>query len=236
MMYETDKSLAEEKELAFYYSFMQKPDMQVLEPMCGNGRMLIPLLKKGVAIDGFDLSEEMLEMCRAKCRELQLEPHIFRARLEEFTSDKAYDLVMIPIGSFSLIPDEWVKRCLENMRDVLKEEGKILLTVVTNDGSVDEIPDWEETNRVCTGEHELVEYRKVDFDPQSRLLHTKLKYHLMKDGRVEKEEVMDFPVRLYDEGEFESVLASNGFPDFIRHEVADGYGKDHSFQVFELRR
>ena len=73
----------------------------------------------------------------------------------------------------------------------------------------------------------------MNFDPRSKILNTKLKYNLVKNGRIEKEEIMDFPVRLYDNGEFEKVLKSNGFKNFIRHEVENGYGVGNPFQVFE---
>lgn len=235
-IYETNKSIAGENELEFYLSFVKDKDSQVLEPMCGNGRMLIPLLEKGIDIDGFDISEEMLSLCRIKGQNLNLKPNVFHCRLEEFKSNKNYDLVMIPFGSFSLMPDELVKDSLSKMRNALKEGGKILLTVMTNKGPVEEISDWIETNRQYTGDNEIIEYKKVDFDPRSKMLNTKLKYHLIKNGQIEKEEIMDFPVRLYENGEFENVLKSNGFKDFIRHEVANGYGVGNSFQVFECAK
>ena len=141
-IYETNKSIAGGKELEFYLSFVNDKGMKVLEPMCGNGRMLIPLLENGVDIEGFDVSEEMLSLCRIKGRKLNLEPNISYGKLEKFKSDKKYDLVMIPFGSFSLLPDELVKDSLSNMRTALNEGGKNLLTVMTNKGSVEEISDW----------------------------------------------------------------------------------------------
>ena len=230
-IYETNKSIAGENELEFYLSFVKDKD-QVLEPMCGNGRMLIPLLEKGIDIEGFDISKEMLSLCRVKGQNLNLKPNIFHCRLEEFKSDKNYDLVIIPFGSFSLMPDELVRDSLSNMINVLKEGGKILLTVITNKGPVEEISDWNETNRQYIGDNEIIEYKKMSFDPRSKMLNTKLKYHLVKNGQIEKEEIMDFPVRLYDNGEFENVLKSNGFKDFARHEVENGYGVGNPF-LFE---
>jgi len=44
---------------------------------------------------------------------------------------------------------------------------------------------------------------------------------------------MDFPLRLYGPGEFESILNSNGFNNFTIHEVKDGYGEGSSFYVYE---
>ena len=235
-IYETNKSIAGGRELEFFLSFVKDKDMKVLEPMCGNGRMLIPFMEKGIDIEGFDISEEMLRLCRIKGQKLNLKPNISYGKIENFKSDTYYDLVMIPFGSFSLLPDELVKDSLSNMRTVLKEGGKVLLTVMTNKGPVEEIPDWIETNRQFVDNNEIVEYKKMYFDHESKMLNIKLKYHLVKNGQIEKVETMDFPIRLYENGEFENVLKSNGFKDFIRHEVANGYGIGNSFQVFECAK
>jgi len=235
-VYETSKSTASDAELEFYLSFIENNDMQVLEPMCGNGRFLLPLFERGIDIEGFDISEEMLSLCRRKGEKLNLKPNIFHCSLEGFKSEKTYDLVIIPFGSFSLMPDELVKDSLSNMRDVLKEGGKLLLTIINKKGEVEEISDWIETTRQDMDGHEIIEYKKMNFDPVKNMLNTKLKYQLLRNGQIEKEEVMDFPVRLYEGDEFERVLKSNGLNDFIHHEVANGYGKGTSFHVYECTK
>lgn len=67
-IYEVDKSIADGKELDFYLSYAQNKNLKVLEPMCGNGRMLIPFMEKGIDIEGFDVSEEMLRLCSVKAK------------------------------------------------------------------------------------------------------------------------------------------------------------------------
>lgn len=232
-IYEKDKSIADGKELEFYLSFVKDKKMKVLEPMCGNGRMLIPFMEKGIDIEGFDISEEMLRVCKIKGQKLNLKPNVSYGKIEEFKGDKNFDLIMIPFGSFSLLPDGLVKDSLANMKTILKEDGKLLLTVITNTGTVEEIPDWIETNRQYLDNKEIVEYKKVYFDQGSKMLNIKLKYHLVKDGQIEKSEIMDFPVRLYESGEFENILKYNGFSEIILHEVINGYGEGSSFHVFE---
>ncbi len=232
-MYETNKSIAGAKELEFYLSFVSDEKMKVLEPMCGNGRMLIPFMERGIDIEGFDISEEMLRLCKMKGQKLNLKPTVFYSKLEEFESTKSYDLIIIPFGSFSLLPDELVKASLTNMRAALNEDGKMLLTVMTNKGPIEGISDWIETNRQLVDNKEIIEYKKLYFDEKSNLLNTTLKYHLVVNGEITKEELMDFPVRLYEDGEFETILKTNGFEKFSLHEVTDGYDVGSSFQVFE---
>lgn len=232
-MYETNKSIADGKELEFYLSFVTDKRMKVLEPMCGNGRMLIPFMEKGIDIEGFDISEEMLHVCRVKCQKLNLVPNVSYGKIEEFKKDNSYDLIMVPFGSFSLLPNELVKASLKNMKTSLKENGKFLLTVMTNTGTVKELPDWLETNRQVFDHSEIVEYKKVHYDQENKTLNTILKYNLVKDGEIEKTEIMDFPIRLYEPGEFDDTLKSNGFNEIHIHKVVDGYGAGSSFQVYE---
>jgi ubiquinone/menaquinone biosynthesis C-methylase UbiE len=201
--------------------------------MCGNGRMLIPFMQKGIDIEGFDISEEMLKVCKEKGERLNLHPIVFQEKIEEFKSDKKYDLIIIPFGSFSLLPDSLVNASLLNLISVLNKNGKLLLTIMKKNDRVDEIPNWIETNRKLINKEVIVEYKKVLFDEENNTLNTKLKYQSILDNRINKTEVMDFPLRLYDLEEFEGLLKTNGINNITVHEVENGYGTGSSFQVFE---
>ncbi|MDR4984573.1 SAM-dependent methyltransferase [Bacillus cereus] len=232
-IYESDKSMAAGKELDFYLSFAKDKNMKVLEPMCGNGRMLIPFMQNGIDIEGFDLSVEMLKMCKEKAEQLNLKPVVSQERIEKFHGNKKYDLIMIPIGSFSLLPDNLVDISLQNMKNNLNENGKFLLTVVLGGNEVEEILDWIETNRKEINNELIVEYRKVSYDDVQKLLNIKLKYEIIHDEKIVQTEIMDFPIRLYDLKEFENILIANGFNQVVIHEIKDGYGEGNSFHVFE---
>ncbi|GAB6429812.1 class I SAM-dependent methyltransferase [Bacillus luti] len=232
-IYESDKSIAAGKELEFYLSFIKDKNMKVLEPMCGNGRMLIPFMQNGIDIEGFDLSVEMLKVCKEKAEKFNLKPVISQERIENFHGDKKYDLIMIPIGSFSLLPDNLVDISLQNMKNNLKENGKFLLTVVLGGSETEEILDWIETNRKEINNECIVENRKVSYDDLQRLLNIKLKYEVIQNEKIVETEIMDFPIRLYDLKEFENILIHNGFSQVVIHEIKDGYGEGNSFHVFE---
>ncbi|CAM5460619.1 hypothetical protein LSPH24S_00449 [Lysinibacillus sphaericus] len=51
-------------DVEYYSDRLQHVKGKILEPAVGTGRILIPLLEQGFAIEGFDLSEEMLDYCR----------------------------------------------------------------------------------------------------------------------------------------------------------------------------
>ena len=140
---------------------------------------------------------------------------------------------MIPIGSFSLLPDNLVDVSLQNMKNNLNENGKFLLTVVLGGNKEEEILDWIETNRKEIKNELIVEYRKVSNDDVQKLLNIKLKYEIIHDEKIVQTEIMDFPIRLYELKEFENILINNGFSQVVIHEIKDGYGEGNSFHVFE---
>lgn len=232
-VYESDKSFAGEKELEFYLAFVKDKTIKVLEPMCGNGRMLIHFMEKGVDIEGFDISEEMLKVCRKKGKQLNLTPTVFCKKIEDFKSEKKYDLILIPFGSFSLLPDEEADRSLDNLKAVLSEDGNILLTTISRYGVIEEVSEWVETNRKHFKLETIVEYKKVHFDETNSLLKMELKYDSYQGEQLKKTEIMDFPMRLYHPGEFEKILKAKGFKNIVVHEVKDGYGMGSLFRVFE---
>nr|WP_241484329.1 class I SAM-dependent methyltransferase [Bacillus clarus] len=207
--------------------------MEVLEPMCGNGRMLIPFMQKGIHIEGFDISEEMLKVCKEKAEKLDLNPIVSQEKIEEFKREKKYDFIMIPVGSFSLLSDSLVNISLQNLRNCLGENGKLLLTIVKSNNETEEIPDWIETNRKVLNNELIVEYRKVHYDEENKILSIKLKYQLFNNEKINKTEIMDFPIRLYDLEEFKNILISNGFKQVSIHEIKNGYGEGNSLHVFE---
>ena len=107
MMYETlctefynaDKEFAEEDELQFYKDLFSKDDC-LLEPMCGSGRLLIPFLKLGYKIEGFDNSSSMLESCKQRAQTLNLNSILYKESLDSFSPNKLYQGIIIPFGSF----------------------------------------------------------------------------------------------------------------------------------------
>lgn len=231
-----DKSIASGKELDFYLSYVMDKNMKVLEPMCGNGRMLIPFMEKGIDIEGFDLSESMLELCIEKAEKLNLTPRVWNQKIEEFKSENQFDLIMIPVGSFSLLPDHLVDASLANMRSVLKDNGKFVLTIMVKDESIDEIQEWTQTIKETFVEETIIGYKKVKYDEENNILDMKLKYELYKDHQLLHTELMDFPIRMYELDEFKGILSRNGFQNIQIHEVKDGYGEGKTFYVYECMK
>ena len=82
--YDLDKPTAPEDALEFYTNEILGHTQPVLEPMCGSGRFLIPLLQKGIEIEGSDASAEMLDECRKKSAAVYQAPFNYSAHLRSY--------------------------------------------------------------------------------------------------------------------------------------------------------
>src|ERR1700722_5256057 len=80
--YDADKKMAPPDEVDFYKTLFKTADL-ILEPMCGSGRLLIPLLREGYTVHGIDNSSDMLKSCRERAAAFGLEPTLIEARIEE---------------------------------------------------------------------------------------------------------------------------------------------------------
>ena len=74
-------------EFAFYRDILREVDGPILEPMCGSGRFVVPLLEHGCDIYGFDGSVDMIEACRNR---LDGDERIRLATFESFHSPNAF--------------------------------------------------------------------------------------------------------------------------------------------------
>jgi SAM-dependent methyltransferase len=87
-------------DLPFYLNLAKKSPGPVLEIGCGTGRVLLPIARQGVKIDGLDSS---LSMLRVLQRHLKQEPkdvrrnvRLHRGDMRRFRLKKRYSLVIMP--------------------------------------------------------------------------------------------------------------------------------------------
>ena len=66
----------------FFRELIGRHGQPVLEVGCGTGRLLLDYLANGIAIDGVDISPEMLAICRDKAQQRSLQPALFQQSME----------------------------------------------------------------------------------------------------------------------------------------------------------
>lgn len=132
--YDLDKPEAPADAVAWYLQRARSAGGRVLEPMCGSGRLLLPLAQAGIAIDGFDVSDAMLDACRRQAAARGLDVGLSLQSVESFSLPHRYALAFVPSGSFGFVAgDDALRRALVRLRDHLTPGGTLLVEVVPDD-------------------------------------------------------------------------------------------------------
>jgi SAM-dependent methyltransferase len=87
-------------DIPFYVDLARRADGPVLEVGCGTGRVLLPTLEAGVAIEGLDLDPGMLDRLRLKAQERGFDARVYQGDMRDFTMPGRYRLVTIPFRAF----------------------------------------------------------------------------------------------------------------------------------------
>ncbi len=129
-VYDLDKPVDSLFDGAFHRARLAEIAGPILEPACGSGRALIPLLEAGHEVVGFDASEEMLANCRDRCAERGLSPDLSQQRFEDFRFDRDFAAVFVPAGSFGLIADyASAVAVLSRFHQVLRPGGLLIVDI-----------------------------------------------------------------------------------------------------------
>lgn len=117
-------------DMDFYLELASEVAEPVLEVACGTGRVLIPCMQKGVAIDGLDLYPAMLDRLKRRAAELGFAPRLYQADMRDFSLPQRYRLIFIAFNGFahSLTTDEQLKT-LRSCRRHLLPGGCFALTL-----------------------------------------------------------------------------------------------------------
>ncbi|MEK4029640.1 class I SAM-dependent methyltransferase [Pseudobacillus sp. FSL P4-0506] len=200
-------------DVEFYSDRLASCKDNILEPGVGTGRILIPLLQKGLKVDGFDVSEEMLKICRNNCEQRGLKPKLFEGKMESVSLDIKYEAIIVPTGTFLLLHrrEDSIK-ALKNFYHHLSNGGRLILDVfLQTDISIGKVSTrtWESKNGdIITLENKVVE---VDYINQYTISHNR--YEKWGDGERIQTELERFPLRWYGIEEFKMILEQIGFED-----------------------
>lgn len=183
---------------SFYRDYVSNTVGLVLEPMCGTGRFLLPLVQEGFDVHGFDASEYMLEALRAKAALNYLHPTVWHGFVEDLERREQYGLIFIPSGSFGHIIDlDAVKKSLKVLYEHLSKDGLLVFEAESSNsvpnqfglwrGMVCHKPDGQMiiANRLTTLEDSVC--RSID------------RYELVDGNQIIQTEMETCDVRLYDD-------------------------------------
>lgn len=205
--------------LVFYVRHAQQADGPILEPMCGTGRFLIPILQAGLDAEGFDASHSMLDALKQKYAALSSKTApVWQQFVQDFESAKRYQLIFIPYGSWGLITDHVESnKALEALYRHLLPGGKFIVEIETTAS----VP--HPCGVLRRGIHSRVDGSKIalnfvaSYNPQSQIFQSHSRYESIIDNKVVAQEEETFEQYLYRVDELDLVLQEVGFTDVKKY-------------------
>jgi len=115
------------KDLAFFVNEAKKVKGDVLDLMCGTGRVAIPLLKSKIRLTCLDISPRMLWIFRQKLISKGIFAQTFQMDVVDFCLVNRFNLVILPSDSFAEIIHKSDRlKVLEQVYEHLKPGGTFI--------------------------------------------------------------------------------------------------------------
>lgn len=240
-------------ELPYFRRFVEEDGRPALDAGCGTGRLLLPLLRAGLDVDGCDVSADMIAACRSKAEREGLSPTLYVQPLHELDLPRRYGTIIV-CGTYGLGSDrERDRRALERLLEHLEPDGTLLLDIEVPYANARQWRYWPKDERAslpetrqATGERRRApsgtEYalsaRILELDPLSQRVALEMHAERWRDGVLEAEEDHRLDISLYFVNELLSMLGHAGFGDVVVHgEHTDRPATaDDDFVVFVARR
>lgn len=222
-------------ELPFYQEHIERFGQPVLDLACGTGRVLVPLLKSGIDIDGCDVSADMLHHCREAAAEAGYEPNLYNQPMDAIDLPRRYRLIYI-CGSFGLAgsrqkDQETLFRCFDH----LAEGGALIVNIEAEYADAgswrtwlkevrDTLPEpWSDEARVEVAP-DGAEYRSwsrlVEVNPLEQSYTREVRNEKWRNGRLVAQEEQALTGFMYFKNELALMLQTAGFDDIT---VYDDY-------------
>ncbi len=128
--YKKDKKVRRNEQWIFDNYFTQ-PGGRVLVLGCGAGRTVVPLIEKGLRVDGLDISEGMLRACQSNLDGRGMKARLIHADASELSFSDAcvYDYVLFPFHGIDFVyPESKRDLVFKEAHRVLKNGGLFVYT------------------------------------------------------------------------------------------------------------
>ena len=195
-------------DIEYYSEKLKDISAPILEAGVGTGRVLIPLVQKGLKVEGVDLSAEMLAQCRVNLRKHEVSAELYQQDLTKMSLPEKYGAIIMPTGSFCLLPKAMVSDVLTSFYNHLDEGGVIaidlLLPVDFKSGEIE-----SHAYALGDGTGILFTSSSQDIDWVSQKTSYIHRYELLKDGAIQQSEISNFILYWYGISEFEMLLIVN---------------------------
>lgn len=221
-------------EVAWFRGFVEQHGEPALDVGCGTGRLLLPLARAGLDIDGIDVSGDMLAYCRNRAQDEGLEPGLTQQPMHRLNLERRYRTIFA-CGSFGL-GGTWTlaREALRRFRRHLRPGGAVAIDLpgavaagtwrAWAERQVGKVPrPWpREGERKTAGDGSVLELRSrlADIDPEAQTQTVEIRVELSRDGALVEADQYSLLELIYAEDQLAGLLEEVGFGDVS---AVDGY-------------
>ena len=220
---------------------------------CGTGRLLIPWLKAGLDVDGVDVSEDMLDLCRERAEHEGLSPTLYAQPMHELDLPRRYRTIVVCGGLGVGASRANDQQALERFHAHLEPGGTLIFDNEVPYANArdwtywpsqkhEELPEpWPPPSdrlRASDGSEYSLRVRTVALDPLAQSVRAEIRAEEWRDGVLIAEEEYPIDLMLYFKDELVLMLERAGFRDV---DVRGGYDgaeptPEHRFLVFSATK
>jgi SAM-dependent methyltransferase len=191
---------------------------------CGTGRLLIPYLRAGLDVDGCDISEDMVALCRERAEREGLSPSLYSQAMHELDLPRRYRTILV-CGGIGGSREHDVE-ALERFYDHLEPGGLLVLDKEVPYANARHWRRWVKKERSAlpepwpaegerrTGsdgaEYEL-RVRLADVDPLAQCVTFEIRATMSRDAKLVAEEQSVLKETMYFPNELRLMLEQAGF-------------------------
>jgi SAM-dependent methyltransferase len=236
-------------ELPFFLRQIARFGQPVLDVACGTGRLLLPLLRAGIDVDGCDLSNDMLYHCRKKAVGAGFNPQLYTQPMHAFDLPRRYKTIYL-CDSFGLSGSrdndlETLRRCHAHLMD----NGALLVNIQAEYTAAEDWIQWarekrqtlpepwpdEGSRRIASdGSEHVSRFRAVQVDPLEQSFTRQVRLEKWEAGQLVASEEYALRGNMYLKPELLLMLKVAGFREIevYGNYTAEPATADHDEVVF----
>jgi SAM-dependent methyltransferase len=243
----------EAREVPFFLQEIARHGQPVLDVGCGTGRILLPLLRAGIEIDGCDISADMLHYCQRKAVSEGFNPNLYVQPMHTFELPRKYKTIYM-CDAFDLAGSrekglETLRRCYAH----LENGGALLLNIQPGYTSPESWEWWLREKRqglpqpwpedghrsiAADGSEHVIRFRLLHVDPLEQNFTRQVRLEKWQSGKLIASEEYTLRENMYLKNELLLMLKVAGFREItVRGDYTDELATaDHDELVFTAIR
>lgn len=241
-------------EIDYFRRFIERDGQPALDVACGTGRLLLPYLRAGLDVDGCDVSEDMIALCRGRAEREGLSPTLFVQPMHELDPPRSYRTIVV-CGGFALGSDRAQDlQALQRFCEHLEPGGTLLLDNEVPYANSQQWKRWlreelsdlprawsdgdQDRRRASDGTELALESRLVALDPLQQRATLEIRARQWRHGELVAEEEHTLDIGLYFTNELVLMLERAGFEVVAVHGGHEERAAtaDDDFVVFLARK